>query len=134
MFGYIFILQLNCRRLKERRTPEVIDSLQTPYNPERFNFTWVKSEEILFLLRPKQYDGIASNGCLENDSVKGKEVDKNFQDEANDVCICVEDFLITLKCLLKLFCKFNKHALTGFIRNICLLLRFHVTNFSLQGL
>jgi len=43
--------QLNCQRAIDRRAPQNIDSLQTPFDASKFNFTRVKRDEILFELR-----------------------------------------------------------------------------------
>ena len=46
--------QLNLKRGIQRRTPEHISSVNKPYNPDKFNFTKVKGEEIICALRPKE--------------------------------------------------------------------------------
>lgn len=52
MFLYACIcIQLNIQRAKERRKPEFIESLQQPFDPNRFNFTKVKSGEIIGTLK-----------------------------------------------------------------------------------
>lgn len=40
--------QLNLDRAQNRRTPEDIGSMKKPFDPNRFNFTKIKNEEIFF--------------------------------------------------------------------------------------
>ena len=47
---YKFWLELNLKRGRERRPPENIDSLQLPYDSNKFNFTKIKENEILCVL------------------------------------------------------------------------------------
>ena len=54
--------QLNSRRLRERRPAENVVSLQMPYDAEKFNFTKVKPDEILFLMEPERDGGHLLNG------------------------------------------------------------------------
>ncbi|ELT93039.1 hypothetical protein CAPTEDRAFT_105623, partial [Capitella teleta] len=51
-----FILQLNLKRGIERRKPESIFSLKQAFDPQKFNFTKVKTEEILCELCPREED------------------------------------------------------------------------------
>ena len=50
----ILFTQLNLKRGIQRRTPEHISSVNKPYDPDKFNFTKVKREEIICSLRPKE--------------------------------------------------------------------------------
>ncbi|XP_008546662.1 GDP-D-glucose phosphorylase 1 [Microplitis demolitor] len=45
---YKFLMQLNLDRAQNRRTPENITSLKAQFDPNRFNFTKIRDEEILF--------------------------------------------------------------------------------------
>lgn len=46
-----YVGQLNTLRATERRKPQDISSVSQPYNPDKFNFTWVKAKEVMFDLR-----------------------------------------------------------------------------------
>ncbi|CAL4060227.1 unnamed protein product, partial [Meganyctiphanes norvegica] len=48
---YNIVAQLNVRRATLRRKPEEILSIIQPFNPDKFNFTKIKDEEILFNLK-----------------------------------------------------------------------------------
>jgi len=54
MMGVLVVIvcgwQLNIQRAVERRTPQDIQSLHTPFDHTKFNFTRVKPDEILFEL------------------------------------------------------------------------------------
>ncbi|XP_067140606.1 GDP-D-glucose phosphorylase 1 [Centruroides vittatus] len=45
---YGFVAQLNVKRAVERRKPQMVSSIDMPFDPKLFNFTKVKEEEILF--------------------------------------------------------------------------------------
>ncbi|XP_071513080.1 GDP-D-glucose phosphorylase 1 isoform X2 [Panulirus ornatus] len=48
------VAQMNTKRKTMRRKPEQITSVKQPFNPEKFNFTNIKKEEILAKLHYKQ--------------------------------------------------------------------------------
>lgn len=73
-----YVLQLNLKRLKERRSAVNVVSCQMPYDPEKFNFTKVKRDEILFRLEFDRQD-LPSNGFIE----KNTNVDKLSDDCCN---------------------------------------------------
>ncbi|XP_043536406.1 GDP-D-glucose phosphorylase 1 [Chiloscyllium plagiosum] len=45
------VVQLNPERARERRPPQEILSLRQPFDPQRFNFTRIPAQEVLFRLR-----------------------------------------------------------------------------------
>jgi hypothetical protein len=45
-----YIFQLNVKRAQERRKPDVIESVNQPFNPASFNFLKIKLPEILLEL------------------------------------------------------------------------------------
>jgi len=49
---FVYVEQLNCQRAIDRRSPQNIQSLQMPFDANRFNFTRVKHGEILMELKP----------------------------------------------------------------------------------
>lgn len=57
-----YVAQLNTLRAIERRKPQVITSVYQPFNPKSFNFTWVKSSEVIFNIRKVQNPTCISNG------------------------------------------------------------------------
>jgi len=59
-----YVGQLNTLRAIERRKPQEISSVSQPFNPDKFNFTWIKSKEIIFDLRNVTDQG--SNKTAEN--------------------------------------------------------------------
>ncbi|CAL1529423.1 unnamed protein product [Lymnaea stagnalis] len=65
-----YVGQLNTLRATERRKPQEITSVCQPFNPNAFNFTWVKPEEVVFNLRntttlgKKQVRGSVSSALL----------------------------------------------------------------------
>ncbi|XP_041351466.1 GDP-D-glucose phosphorylase 1-like [Gigantopelta aegis] len=46
-----YVVQLNEKRAKERRTPQSIMNVNQPFDPEQFNFTKINPKEILFEIR-----------------------------------------------------------------------------------
>ncbi|CAM1309921.1 GDPGP1 (predicted) [Pycnogonum litorale] len=61
-----FIEQLNLKRAVERRKPENITSVNEPFNPDKFNFTKIKKEEVLFKVKN------------DDENVDDDEMDSNF--------------------------------------------------------
>ncbi|KAL4238038.1 GDP-D-glucose phosphorylase [Mactra antiquata] len=58
-----YIAQLNIKRAQERRKPDVINSVNQPFNPASFNFTKIKESEILFdLVKKDNSSGDMTNG------------------------------------------------------------------------
>ncbi|GAV09387.1 hypothetical protein RvY_18936 [Ramazzottius varieornatus] len=51
---YGFVAQLNAKRAQERRPPEVMASMSVPFNHDKFNFTKIKPQEVLFTLKESQ--------------------------------------------------------------------------------
>lgn len=66
-----FVAQLNPKRASERRTPQAFSRMSEPFDPDQFNFTKIKEEEIFFSL--SQYRENLING-----EVTGEEQQKNF--------------------------------------------------------
>ncbi|ESP01625.1 hypothetical protein LOTGIDRAFT_225290 [Lottia gigantea] len=58
-----YVCQLNVKRATERRTPQKITSLNQPFDPNDFNFTKIKDNEILMSLHNQN----AENQSDEND-------------------------------------------------------------------
>eukprot|EP00111_Clytia_hemisphaerica_P016696 TCONS_00049508-protein len=50
---YKFVAQLNEKRFAQRRKPETATKVSMPFDPQRFNFNKVKSDEILMELKNK---------------------------------------------------------------------------------
>ncbi|CAK1542616.1 unnamed protein product [Leptosia nina] len=48
VIGNAYVLQLNCDRSVKRRLPEQITDIQQPFDKNKFNFTKVSEDEILF--------------------------------------------------------------------------------------
>ncbi|KAK3092332.1 hypothetical protein FSP39_001381, partial [Pinctada imbricata] len=46
-----FVAQLNVKRATERRKPQAISTVNQSFDPNQFNFTKIKQEEVLFSLR-----------------------------------------------------------------------------------
>eukprot|EP00795_Rhopilema_esculentum_P003465 gene3465-1844_t len=63
---YEFIAQLNSKRFKERRKPQEIDSVRQPFRKDKFNFTKVKENEILFKMKSAEYKTKESKKVEEN--------------------------------------------------------------------
>lgn len=51
-----YLLQLNPDRCTKRRTPELINNIMQPFDGNKFNFTRVSAEEIIFTLTGKDDD------------------------------------------------------------------------------
>lgn len=49
-------LQLNVNRARLRRPPAEINSINEPFNPDKFNFNKIKAEEKIFNLIPKSHN------------------------------------------------------------------------------
>ena len=73
------LLQLNELRATERRKPQVITSVYQPFNPKSFNFTWVKSSEVIFNLRK-------SHSPSTNGVSNGEEVSEPVNGAVSEVC------------------------------------------------
>ncbi|KAL5008850.1 hypothetical protein ScPMuIL_014431 [Solemya velum] len=78
-----YVAQLNVPRSQERRKPDEINSLQQPFQANKFNFTKIKPEEILFELVK-----VPSTSSNEQNVVNGSHDDKAARD-------CVEKTLNT---------------------------------------
>lgn len=65
---YGFVAQLNIKRALERRKPQMVSSINMPFDPNLFNFTKVKKEEILFFIRSNNKNeketAVSSNSTL----------------------------------------------------------------------
>lgn len=60
-------LQLNVKRATERRKPQEITIVKQQFDAKQFNFTKIKSEEILFEL-----EKVASNSLCNGENLKVK--------------------------------------------------------------
>jgi len=58
--NYNLIAQLNVGRGSLRRKPDDMSSLKMPFNPNKFNFTKIKSEEILFKIKSSNSESEAT--------------------------------------------------------------------------
>ena len=76
---FLDLFQMNLKRGTERRKPEFIDSLNKPYDPNKFNFTKVKPCEILCELWPC---------CGENTTINGATVQNGETEENGKVRFC----------------------------------------------
>ncbi|GFR87957.1 GDP-D-glucose phosphorylase 1-like [Elysia marginata] len=68
-----YVAQLNTLRATERRKPQVITSVYQPFNPKSFNFTWVKSNEVIFNIRKVHSPANITNGDAANSTVSEEE-------------------------------------------------------------
>ncbi len=83
------MFQLNLKRGTLRRKPDDIQSVNTPFDPEKFNFTKVKPGEILFEVIPPKHgnngvnnessNGTSNGSVTEDDHLKNGE--NGYQDE-----------------------------------------------------
>ena len=65
-----FVAQLNTQRGFNRRKHELFDTMNTPFQEKQFNFTKIKSKEVLFFLRPDEKTTVATYSkkfCARND-------------------------------------------------------------------
>ncbi|KAL5008849.1 hypothetical protein ScPMuIL_014430 [Solemya velum] len=72
-----YVVQLNVPRFQEKRKMDVIRSLKHPFQAEKFNFTKIKPEEILFeLVKETNSNGEQqTNGCYDNTAVEHQKKD-----------------------------------------------------------
>lgn len=50
--------QFNSDRTTKRRTPQLIKSVITPFNPDEFNFTKVDAKEILLIIESARFNNV----------------------------------------------------------------------------
>lgn len=86
---YQFVLQLNCQRAIDRRPPQNIQSLHTPFDEDKFNFSRVRREEILFELSNRCHGNDDVSGCHGNDVGSGAASDEVVSDGRHVVMINV---------------------------------------------
>uniref|UniRef100_A0A336LMW2 CSON002930 protein n=1 Tax=Culicoides sonorensis TaxID=179676 RepID=A0A336LMW2_CULSO len=55
---YGFLVQLNPDRSSKRRAPQLIESLDTPFDSQEFNFTKVNDQEVLFSINSDKFKDI----------------------------------------------------------------------------
>ena len=53
----LILLQLNPKRATDRRKPQTITSVNQPFNPDQFNFTKIRPQELLFNICPPVASG-----------------------------------------------------------------------------
>ncbi|KAK3779236.1 hypothetical protein RRG08_025524 [Elysia crispata] len=82
-----YVAQLNTLRATERRKPQVITSVYQPFNPKSFNFTWVKSKEVIFNIR-KVHSPPANNVC-NGDAVIETSINGTSSQEKEEVRHCL---------------------------------------------
>ena len=70
----ITIPQLNTKRASMRRQPEHIETLNMPFNRDKFNFTKVKSEEIMFELVPEADEDCDEDDDMDHVLINGEEL------------------------------------------------------------
>ncbi|XP_076817886.1 GDP-D-glucose phosphorylase 1-like [Clavelina lepadiformis] len=61
-----FIIQSNSQRVQNRRTPETFSSVSMPFNKDKFNFTRLSPEEILFKVAQGSVNSHSSSEYLSN--------------------------------------------------------------------